>query len=225
MHPTLQDIVGAGFVISVNGLPVAVSWWAFLLALLLGLNAYGYIKHMYPRDSKLHYFQAAAIATILTMASLALHEIAHAKVAGWFGIKTVEAAFTGWGAYVVLPDLEKASPWAEMIICLAGPVANFLIAGIAALAVWRYGESLFENTVQYVAVINYRLGKLNLIPLAVLDGGRIFHGALRLVVSGDAAMIATLLLSLALVTYYLFFRKRRGAPAVRKSFEDQLARL
>lgn len=220
------EIVRAGFGFTFNGVPVTVSWWAFLLAMLIGFDSYGYIRRMYPRDCRRRYLQAAVVAACLTMVSLALHEVAHAKVADWFGFKTAEAAFTGWGAYVVLPDLEKGNPWAEIAVCLAGPVANFLIAGIAALAVWRYGESLFENTVQYVAFINYRLGKLNLIPLAVLDGGKIFHGALRLVVSGDAAMIATLLLSLALVAYYLFFRRGRRVERVRRqSVEDQLARL
>ncbi len=64
------------------------------------------------------------------------------------------------------------------IVSLAGPVANFLIAALAAL-VLRFGGSLiadpfFLDIIFRIVQLNLLLGIFNLLPIPPLDGSKVF---------------------------------------------------
>jgi Zn-dependent protease len=180
-----------GYVFKVGGVDISVSFWVIILVMLLAYDAKHYIKkqmqnNSFGRTEPNKLLLAVIIAAALIIFSLACHEIAHALVAKIYGISIVKAGVSWWGAYVSTNlKMDEMSPWAEIMICSAGPACNFLIAGLAAIPVWIYGESVSENTLQYVSYINIRLAKLNLIPIMVLDGGRMLHGTLRFFLPPD----------------------------------------
>jgi CBS domain-containing protein len=71
---------------------------------------------------------------------------------------------------------EPASPSAEFLIAVVGPLASFALA-----ALFYFSESLLANVpavlavAKYLALINGMLGLFNLIPGFPLDGGRVFR--------------------------------------------------
>ena len=63
------------------------------------------------------------------------------------------------------------------IVALAGPLTNFALAFIGALALYQpYGNDFWT----YFIVVNLVLGLFNLIPLPPMDGGRVAVGLLPL---------------------------------------------
>jgi len=225
MNPVhFANAVQTSFVFRFLGVPVAVSLWLILLGVIITLDASIYIKKMMPNPyscGRFTYFCAGVIAAIGTIISIVFHELGHGVVSGWFGIPIVKAGLTGWGAYVQpAANILEINPWKEIAIAVAGPLANFLIAGIAAIYVAIRDESLSENTVQYLAYINIRLARLNLLPILVLDGGRVTNGFLRLVFSNNTSFRLTLAITFATIIYYLFLRKSR-----KPVLEDKLATL
>jgi len=211
-----------GFEIQIGGVPVWISAWSLLLVLLIALDANIYIKRMFTCSNRNLYFFAALAAAFITLASVFLHEVAHAVAAKFFGITIVEAGIGAVYAYVS-PDtpISQVSPLAEIVISAVGPLTNFLLAGILALPVWLLKESLVENTLQYGSFTNIQLGKLNLIPIFAFDGGKITHGILWwLTGSSDKAAILSFLVTSVTIIVLVFFRKKRG-----KKLEDRLQTL
>jgi Zn-dependent protease len=89
--------------------------------------------------------------------------------------------FFGWARPV------PVSPWhfkdpqrGMMLVGVAGPVANFALALLAAGLVWlTYSWSLFVAQALLLAfVLNIVLGTLNLVPIPPLDGSRVVGGFL-----------------------------------------------
>ena len=76
----------------------------------------------------------------------------------------------------------------ESVIAIAGPLMNFLIAGLCylalfisslviGLAVFSAGVPLLDAMV-WIMILNVVIGVFNLIPMFPLDGGRVFRGIL-----------------------------------------------
>jgi len=108
-----------------------------------------------------------------------LHEYGHALTARKFGIGTVDITLYPIGGVARLARMPRA-PGVELLIALAGPAVNFVIAGwlFALLAIGAgFGLSGFLLD---LAVLNLVLGCFNLIPAFPMDGGRV----LRALVSG-----------------------------------------
>lgn len=150
---------------------------------------------------------AALITHLVTLIiAIGLHEFAHAKVADMLGDDTPRAngrvtlnplahldpigslmmlfGPMGWGKPVPVNPyvLGRRSPAALMLVSLAGPMTNFLLAIIAAVPL-KMG--LASNTapqaflpsseafLQQFIILNLFLMLFNLIPLAPLDGDKI----------------------------------------------------
>lgn len=138
--------------------------------------------------------------------ALTVHEFAHAKTADMFGDNTPRAngrltlnplvhldvigslmilvAGFGWAKPVPVNPylLGRASPAALMLVSLAGPTSNFLMAILAAVPL-RLGLTSFNAPASFLPsssgfliefiFINLLLTFFNLIPLAPLDGDKI----------------------------------------------------
>ena len=155
-------------------------------------------------------FQSGELFTTLLMLpglilAITIHEYSHAKMADKLGDPTPEAqgrvtlnplahidpigmicllvAGFGWGKPVQIDPSRMRSPAKDsMLVALAGPVSNFILAFISFLA---YGIlyfvlpheltlSLILLTMIYVcAQINLSLGVFNLLPFPPLDGSKI----------------------------------------------------
>ncbi len=121
---------------------------------------------------------ASPHATVVWMASLALHvlvhEAAHALTCKHFG-RAVRRA--GVGCYYFAPvafvdtsDMWAAARWPRVLVSAAGPYANLVLAGAAALAALLPAADAARNALWSFSAIGYLLAVVNMNPLLELDG-------------------------------------------------------
>lgn len=153
---------------------------------------------------------ALIITRIITlMIAFSVHEFSHAWVATAFGDDTPRAngrlslnpavhldllgtlllLFAGFGWAKPVPvnpyALKRRSPAALMLVALAGPLSNFILAALAAIPIrldlvptvvnWPgFLPTTFNFLINFI-VINIVLMLFNLIPLAPLDGEKVLE--------------------------------------------------
>src|SRR6266542_2109079 len=126
---------------------------------------------------------STAIYILALFGSVLLHELGHALVARYYGIRTVEIIMFPIGG-VSRPDRPPKAR-EELWIGLAGPAVNFLIA--IALWAWQGGrlaalsellEPTDANLAQRIGVGNLMLALFNLLPAYPMDGGRVLRSLL-----------------------------------------------
>lgn len=172
-----------------------MSLWTLVVVPLVMWDAVIYIQKQLPHEHSKKLLVAGLIAAVITMVSMGLHEFGHGIMAYWLGEKVVGAGFYGLFAYVRTETaLVYLAPSKEILISFAGPLMNFIVAAIVLIPVVVYGESIAENTMQYIAHINILLGIYNLIPFPMFDGGKFLQGFLR-IIFGDSGIVWILVLA------------------------------
>jgi Zn-dependent protease len=129
------------------------------------------------------------IASVVLMAAVfgcvLLHELGHALTARQFGIATQDITLYPIGGVARLRDLPR-DPGAELLIALAGPAVNVMIA-LALVTLrwlglfgspWNPSLSLLTPLVDELIVVNVILALFNLIPAFPMDGGRVLRALL-----------------------------------------------
>ena len=149
---------------------------AFLIAVIIGIT--------------FHEFSHAAVAslqgdqTARSQGRLTLNPISHLDPLG--SIALIVAGF-GWGRPVpVTPSRLRSGRLGHVLVGLAGPAANFVVALIAAVAlriVYPTAGTTFDVgftvTLLYTLVaVNVVLGVFNLLPIPPLDGSTLLSIAL-----------------------------------------------
>lgn len=197
-------IQGLGARINILGIPFYVSLWTVALLVVFALDAKKYIARQTQMYSSNNFVVAGITASFAILASVMLHEASH-SIVGWFcGLTTTNGGVSWWGAYVEFNKaLNSVSPMYEVLVSVAGPIANFALAGIASLAVATLGESTLENTIQYTAHINYRLGVLNLLPVMGLDGSKVLDGVLRPFLGSQAIAVIIFVTTFFSIKWFL----------------------
>ncbi len=203
------------------GIPVFVSVWTLVLVLLMMFEAVLYINRQMPDESGVSYVAMGIVASVLTVASVALHEISHAVAAELVGVRIVKAGISWWGAFV-MPEATFAQidPLKGFIIAFSGPLANVVIALLCLVPVVVLDESLVENTIQFLSYINIKLARLNLLPVLVLDGGKVVYSLVRLL-GGSVGFANWFVIGTTILTlgYYLLVRKK-GQEEIEDRLED-----
>ncbi len=158
------------------GIAVNMHWSVALIGMLLGAslgNAIGWLP--------------AALGVVGFLASILVHEFAHALTARRFDVGTESIQLWALGG---IARLSKESPTAkaEGWIAVAGPAAS-VVLGIAGVGGWfalggRDSTSEHVALLGWLGLINLLLALFNLLPGAPLDGGRILK-AVRWGAHGD----------------------------------------
>lgn len=128
---------------------------------------------------------------ILLFGSVALHELGHALMAKRLGIRTRDITLYPFGGVAALID--RINPKQELLITLAGPLVNIIIAS-SIIIVFGLENVLsmefLKTAIGNLFVINAALAIFNSLPAFPMDGGRILRASLQLIGVKSATKIA-----------------------------------
>lgn len=173
---------------SVSGIDIRVH---FTFALMLVIGA--------AQLAEPHGSRGALIGVLLVLslfACVVLHELGHGLVAQRFGVGVREIVLLPIGGVARLLS-EPKKPLHELLIALAGPVVNVLIAGGLFLALRGGGLPLFDldtavrhwvsapSTRSSLVLLfhgNLLLAAFNMLPALPMDGGRVLRALLSFIV-------------------------------------------
>ena len=126
-------------------------------------------------------FFAALFFTVCVYGCLLLHELGHCLTARRYGINTREIKLTMLGGMAMFERSPRV-PRQELLITAAGPLVNFVIAGLAFCPWFLFPQVLPEKNLFLQALMwaNLVLGVFNLLPGFPMDGGRILRAFLAL---------------------------------------------
>ncbi|HYH63633.1 MAG TPA: M50 family metallopeptidase [Urbifossiella sp.] len=119
---------------------------------------------------------------------VALHEVGHALAARYYGVRTRDITLYPMGGVASLERMPE-KPGQEIVIALAGPVVNVVIAagifagllgGVVALpGLWDFSAAdPLDGFVVRLMAVNVGLVLFNLIPAFPMDGGRVLRAVL-----------------------------------------------
>ena len=117
-----------------------------------------------------------------------LHELGHSFTAMRFGVGVRRILLMPIGGMAEFDAIPR-QPSRELLITLAGPAVNFVIAGLLAIAFpppkgWPFGDYDFAANATGVAQLlmhwNLIMGCFNLVPVFPMDGGRILRAVLAI---------------------------------------------
>ena len=113
---------------------------------------------------------------VIAFAFVFLHELMHYLIARILGFSGFDIEILPIGAVLKVKDLDEASAMEDLMISLAGPIFNLLIAVIFYILFMAYSIPYL----QLIYKTNLALGIFNLIPAFPLDGGRVFRDILSI---------------------------------------------
>lgn len=118
-----------------------------------------------------------------------LHELGHALAAKRYNIKTKDITLLPIGGLARLESIPE-KPKEELVVAIAGPIVNIILAGITALFITipDANELTFQlsngiNSTNFFLnffIVNLFLAIFNLIPAFPMDGGRVLRALLAM---------------------------------------------
>lgn len=165
---------------TVKGIPIRIHW-SFLLIL-------GYVAYInYAMSSNVEQVGWALLFILALFLCVTLHELGHALAALRYGINTRSITLYPIGGVAMLEHMPE-KPHQELVVALAGPLVNVVIAAILitglALSpeVYRLDELAIavnsHNFLLNLAFVNVFLALFNLLPAFPMDGGRVLRAVL-----------------------------------------------
>ncbi len=159
---------------SVRGTPIILANSWFLIAAITVLIFGPQLKGNFGVGG---YFIAFAYALLLLF-SVLIHELAHAVAAKLYRWPTHKIVLNLWGGHTEF-DFSKATPGKALVVAFAGPIANFVLAGLGWLVQLALPEPTSLAAVAGVLLTNIfvwanvLIGGFNILPGLPLDGGRL----------------------------------------------------
>ncbi|NKX53945.1 site-2 protease family protein [Arthrobacter sp. E918] len=160
----------------IGGVPVILAWSWFAIAAFIVLVFAPQVQSRIPALGGAAYLVAFSYAVLLLL-SVLVHELAHAFSARAFGWPTARIVLNLWGGHTQFENFQ-ASAGRSLVVALAGPAANFLLAGVG----WAIRPLFAGNPVGWLltdsfVVVNLAVAIFNVLPGLPLDGGRLVESA------------------------------------------------
>jgi Zn-dependent protease/CBS domain-containing protein len=189
--------------------PLILVWAALQFGLFAGLGTSGAIFGI--------------LVTLLLFVIVVLHELGHSIVAQHYGIAVKDIVLLPIGGVAQMKSIPE-EPVQEFFIAIAGPLVNFVLAGLMVIAnlafglggslgnplglLYGFGAISVASIFNYLFIANLFLGIFNLLPAFPMDGGRILRALLatRLayVRATDIAAVIGKLMAILLGAWGLF---------------------
>ena len=169
----------------ISGIPLMVDYsWLLVAGLHFWLVARFYLPQQVDEIGVWEAMIFAVLMTVLMFGSIIVHELAHALVAKFEHIRTIEILLHIFGGYARLA-IDPQTAMAELRIAIAGPVASFLLGVIFMLCLLVTQATIsgqlrypLRAMFMYLFTGNVALAMFNLIPGLPLDGGRVLRAFL-----------------------------------------------
>ncbi len=141
---------------------------------------------------------------LLIFTCVVLHELGHCLMARRYKIPIYRILLLPIGGMAQFGHIPR-KPLRELFITLAGPMVNFLIAGILRIFLgspWVWFNADFQyswiDLLFSLMIFNFAMGLFNLLPIFPMDGGRILRAILALKYSYLAATRAAVYVAMPL---------------------------
>jgi Zn-dependent protease/CBS domain-containing protein len=170
--------------------------WSFHLARIAGIDVrvhatfillLAWFGYVYYADGGQVAMVVGLSFIILLFLCVLLHEFGHALAARAYGINTPDITLLPIGGVARLERMPD-KPWQELVVALAGPAVNVVIAFALYVVIGRTFhlnemEQIAEgggNLLTRLLAINVILVVFNLLPAFPMDGGRVLRAALAM---------------------------------------------
>lgn len=155
--------------------------WTFLL-LVAGL----FVFYLYQGNTVAAALFGIALI-LLVFLCVILHELGHALTARRFGVPTRDITMYPIGGVARLERMPD-EPREELLIAVAGPAVNLVIAGVLFVYLMATGQAIApsvllrggEGFAQTLMWINIVLVGFNMLPAFPMDGGRVLRAILAM---------------------------------------------
>lgn len=166
----------------IAGIKVGVHWSVLVILLLLAFGlAEGRLPEAHPGGSRPVYWGLGIATSLVFLASLLAHEMAHSVVARRNGVEVEDIVLWLLGGASRI-KAEAPTPGAELRIAGVGPLVSLVLGALFALGVWLLGllsvTGPAVEALAWLAAINILLALFNSVPAAPLDGGRLLRAFL-----------------------------------------------
>ena len=158
---------------------------------------------------------------VLVFACVLVHEFGHVFMARQRGVHVHDVSLSAVGGVARMEQLPEDDPRSEILIAMAGPVANLALAAAIAPVILAAGVSSgFSNVEHYARTVfqpspvgllttlfyaNFLLLVSNLLPAFPMDGGRVFRAGLSAVLGRQTATRVAVGVGIALAMLLLMY--------------------
>lgn len=171
--------------------------WSWTIGRILGIEVrlhftfvliLGWVGISYYAERQVLGDALAGIGFILTLFGIVvLHELGHALAARRYGIRTRDITLLPIGGVARLERMPD-DPREELVVALAGPAVNVLLATLIAGAMLAFTGTPIPGEVSFVGGdllrnllwVNIALIVFNMIPAFPMDGGRVLRALLAM---------------------------------------------
>lgn len=176
---------GSLTIVTVGGIPIRIHW-TFLI--LLAWVVIGGAMRSGSAAGAL----SAGLFVLALFTCVVLHELGHAMAARFYGVKTRDITLLPIGGVASLERIPE-NPIQELVIAVAGPLVNVIIALILLPSfAWADARGLLVTVGEpgvhaaeffaSLAAVNIWLVIFNMIPAFPMDGGRVARAILAMIV-------------------------------------------